>query len=374
MPFTAAAGLLGSSGLGKGIGDALGGSLMGTPKSYQVTTPWEKTVEQLIQSGTSDTATTQQLQELLKQMQTVRQEQEQVEKQVSQEQQTSQQNQSQSTTGTNYGQTSNNSLENTSQNQNQQTATDQQTTGTQSTQNLTDAERGGLNDLIANLSGQLGGNSQFSQANAEQAGNDAMGAAIDRVMQTGIGDVAASGVNAGAYNSTAQGGLASRLGADATRAGMEAMTGVKAQYGQLQNQEQGQLTNALSQLFGQLNAAGGTTTTDQTSKTLQDMLAQLTGTVGKSDKGMSSNVTSGTSDTNVTGQTNTTGSKDTSTNTSSTSETESESSKDQSMQGSQSTDTTQTSDNTSETDREFDKIKTGGKSGLLSGIGKKLGF
>lgn len=355
-------------GIGGGLGQGamqLGGQLlMGTPKQSQVVTPWEQTIQNLIQSGTTDSATTQQLKEVLNQIQTSKQQSSSNENQTTNQNQATSQSQStnQNVSGSQYS--NQQQQENTNQNQNQSTNTSQNQSGTSTTQNLSSAERQQLNALIGQISGQLG-NSQFSRQNAITASNDAMTAALTKVLQTGIGNVASAGSNFGAYNSTAQGALASRLSADAARAGAEAQLNTIAQYGQLQNQQQGQVMTALGNLFGQLNSAGGTTTTDQTSKTLQDMLSQLTGQSNTGITNSTVNNQNASSTSNLTGNTNTTGTTSTQKDESVTGTTSTASDKSQNMQGNTTTDTTQTSTGDSETKKEFDSIKVAGKKGLL---------
>lgn len=265
--------------LAQGIGSLIGGvnsMFQGTPG--QAVPIWELVNSLVNQTGTTDTTSNAQLQEVINQLQ----------------------------------QQSSNT--NTSEQQNQNVA------GTQTTQNLSTDQEAMLNQLLSELSGRVSAGSQFSQSNAISASNDAMQAAIDKVLQTGIGEVAAQGTNFGAYSGTTQGKLAGQLGAEAAKAGAQTRLDTMTNFGNLQNQEFNSLQSAINSLFNNAVAAGGTTTNDQT----------VTGTTTGNTTGTTNTSTTGTNTSNQT--------------------------------SSQNTDTKTTTESVTETDREYDEV--GGESSL----------
>lgn len=271
------------------IGQLLGGIrglTQGTPG--QAVPIWELVNSLVTQTGTSNTSTNTQIQELINQLQ-------------------------QSTSNTNTSQQENQNL-----------------SGTQTTQNLSSEQEAQLNQLLTSLSGTLMGESQFSQANAVAASDDAMQAAISRMLQSGIGNVAAQGTNFGAYGGTTQGKVAAQLGAEAAKAGAQTRLDTMNAFGNLQNQELNSLTSAINNLLGNAINAGGTTTNNQ----------NVTGT--------------------TTGSQNTTGTTSTTTDQTS------------NQTSNQTVDTTTTTDSETETDRKFKEI--GGSKSPLGQLGRLFKF
>lgn len=157
------------------------------------------------------------------------------------------------------------------------TAQQQQTdvTGTQVVQNLTAEERANLNTQIQQITDQLGGESPFSPEAAAIAGQEAVTAAIQQVLQSGIAEVAQQGTNFGAFGGTAQARQAQELGAQAVQAGAATELQNIQTFGQLENQRQANLANQLTQLLSTLTQAGSITETQQ-----QEAVAGTTETAG----------------------------------------------------------------------------------------------
>ncbi len=156
--------------------------------------------------------------------------------------------------------------------------TAQNTTGTQVTQNMSSHQIGQMNEALQVLMNQLQKPDPYSQQNADAASAGAATAALNQVINTGIGNVAAQGSNFGAYGGTVQGKLASQLGADAAAAGQKVTMDARAQFANASNQRIAALNQALSGLLG--NAASqGSTVTNQSQVTGNEASANnLTGT------------------------------------------------------------------------------------------------
>ena len=141
--------------------------------------------------------------------------------------------------------------------------------GTQTTTNFDPATLQALQDAIFNVQSDVT-QARSDKATAVQRGTDmgqnAMEAAIAKVIEAGIGSVAEAGNNAGAYNSTVQGKLGSRLGADAAKAGAETMLASQQFQQQLASQDLLGLVGALESLMGSAKGGVTTTTTQQTSQ------------------------------------------------------------------------------------------------------------
>lgn len=140
----------------------------------------------------------------------------------------------------------------------QSQTSNQNTSGTQSTQNLSEEQEAQLNEVLGQLTSQLGDNSSY----VNQA-NESMEAAISRVLSSGIGKVAEAGTNAGAYNSTTQGKLASRLAADAATSGAT----VRNQVLEMGQNAQNSIVDSISKLLTNAAQGSGTVTTDQNTNT-----------------------------------------------------------------------------------------------------------
>lgn len=149
--------------------------------------------------------------------------------------------------------------------------------GTVTTDNLSKQQRAMLDSSIQNILGQLRADSPYSAERANEASALASKSAIDQVLRSGIGNVAAQGANFGAYGSTVQGNMASQLGADAAAAGSKISLDTLTNFASLDNQRTQGLNAALAQLFGTATNAGGTVTTDQSKTGTQDSTQNLTG-------------------------------------------------------------------------------------------------
>lgn len=145
----------------------------------------------------------------------------------------------------------------------QQAQSSQSTTGESTSQNLTGEQEQVINNLLGSLQQEFLTDSPYSQEKAMEAGQGAMNAAIDRTLQSGIGDVAASGSNAGAYNSTVTGRLATQLGTEAVNQGQKSLLDTQLAFGNLDQQRTSNLGSVINQLLGSAINAGGTTTTGQ---------------------------------------------------------------------------------------------------------------
>lgn len=129
---------------------------------------------------------------------------------------------------------------------------------------------------------------------------DAMQAAISEVMRTGIGEVAAIGANTGAYDSTSQGQAASRLSADAARAGSEVRLNTIMQQQGLASDQLSQAVNSLNQLFSV--AKGGVTRTSEqvSAETSTDQTSESSVTGEQSQTSTSEQTTDSTTETDTT--------------------------------------------------------------------------
>lgn len=163
------------------------------------------------------------------------------------------------------------------QQQQGQVSGSEQTSGTQQTTTLDAQQRAQMNLAIQDALGKLQGENPYSQENAIAASEGALQAAIQEVMRSGIGNVAAQGTNFGAYGGTVQGKMASQLGADAASAGQKAQLDAITNFAGLSNHRDQILNNAIQGLLDTATRQGTTTTTDMTTSTDQTSNQSTTG-------------------------------------------------------------------------------------------------
>lgn len=163
------------------------------------------------------------------------------------------------------------------QQQQGQVSGSEQTSGTQQTTTLDANQRAQMDLAIQNALGGLLGANPYSQENAIAASEGALQAAIQEVMRSGIGNVAAQGTNFGAYGGTVQGRMASQLGADAASAGQKAQLDTITNFAGLSNQRDQMLNNAIQGLLDTATRQGSTTTTDMATSTDQTSNQSTTG-------------------------------------------------------------------------------------------------
>tara|TARA_R110000787_G_scaffold165251_5_gene278357 strand:- start:2765 stop:3772 length:1008 start_codon:yes stop_codon:yes gene_type:complete len=135
-----------------------------------------------------------------------------------------------------------------------------QTQQEQIVRNLSDGDMDGLRDLISGFSTQANNAGSFTTDEATRLSRNASEAAIQTTLKQGFGDVAAAGTNAGAYDSTTQGQIASQVSADAARAGAGQELEMQQLFAGLRKEEGGEATGVLAQLMATLAGAQSSTT------------------------------------------------------------------------------------------------------------------
>lgn len=156
-------------------------------------------------------------------------------------------------------------------------------------------------NLLTDLIKSVKKGSQYTREAAIEDSQLAVKSAIDRILDSGIGDVAGSIVNTGGYDSTVTANMANTLGRDAAEVGAKLQLSQIATNAQLANQEQSSRFDLISKILD--NARLTETATETVDKSVTDT-SQQTDTSGKNNSTSKTNSnsttdTSQTSDKNV---------------------------------------------------------------------------
>lgn len=154
---------------------------------------------------------------------------------------------------------------------------------TNSTSNTTQGtELGGL--TLQSLLGTLDDNvlaslinTDFSKNAAIADSSDAMNAAINTVLQSGIGNVNSGILNTGAYNNTTRGMLANDLGARAAAEGASVRQNAIQSYAGITNTNQQTAIGSLLSALGLDQSANSSTTSNSTTRATQTTSGKSSG-------------------------------------------------------------------------------------------------